>query len=112
MSFWRALGIFSGLSVIMPLITDIGLPAIPDIARYYNVGTDRIQQTISFLFFGAAIGQIIYGPLTDRFGRKPVIVITMLIFTIISFAKGLLLMKLSCSKYNQQVKFRKFLFLI
>ena len=85
MSFWRALGIFSGLSVIMPLITDIGLPAIPDIAQYYNVGTDRIQQTISFLFFGAAIGQIIYGPLTDRFGRKPVIVFTMLIFTIISF---------------------------
>ena len=85
MSFWRALAIFSGLSVIMPLITDICLPAIPDIARYYGVETGRIQQTFSFLFFGAAFGQIIYGPLADRFGRKPVIVITMLIFTVISF---------------------------
>ena len=85
MSFWRALAIFSGLSVIMPLITDICLPAIPDIARYYGVETGRIQQTISFLFFGAAFGQIVYGPLADRFGRKPVIVITMLMFTVISF---------------------------
>jgi DHA1 family bicyclomycin/chloramphenicol resistance-like MFS transporter len=85
MSFWKALVICSGLSVIMPLITDICLPAIPDIARYYGVETARIQQTISFLFFGAAFGQIIYGPLADRFGRKPVIVVTMLIFTIISF---------------------------
>ena len=85
MSFWRALAIFSGLSVIMPLITDICLPAIPDIARYYGVETGRIQQTISFLFFGAAFGQIVYGPLADRFGRKPVIVVTMLMFTVISF---------------------------
>ncbi|MDC0196089.1 multidrug effflux MFS transporter [Gammaproteobacteria bacterium] len=85
MSFWRALAIFSGLSVIMPLITDICLPAIPDIARYYGVETGRIQQTISFLFFGAALGQIVYGPLADRFGRKPIIVVTMLVFTLISF---------------------------
>ena len=85
MPFWRALAIFSGLSVIMPLITDICLPAIPDIARYYGVGTARIQQSISFLFFGAAFGQIIYGPLADRYGRKSVIVVTMIIFTVISF---------------------------
>ncbi len=85
MSFWRALVIFSGLSVIMPLVTDICLPAIPDIARYYGAETGRIQQTISFLFFGAAFGQIIYGPLADRFGRKLVIVVTMLIFTVVSF---------------------------
>jgi len=85
MPFWRALAIFSGLSVIMPLITDICLPAIPEIARYYGVETGRIQQTIAFLFFGAAFGQIFYGPLADRFGRKPVIVITMLIFTVVSF---------------------------
>jgi len=69
----------------MPLVTDICLPAIPDIARYYGAETGRIQQTISFLFFGAAFGQIIYGPLADRFGRKLVIVVTMLIFTVVSF---------------------------
>jgi DHA1 family bicyclomycin/chloramphenicol resistance-like MFS transporter len=85
MSFWKTLAICSGLSVIMPLITDICLPAIPDIAKYYGVESARIQQTISILFFGAAFGQIIYGPLADRFGRKPVIVVTMSVFTIISF---------------------------
>ena len=69
----------------MPLITDICLPAIPNMAEYYGVETGRIQQTISYLFIGAALGQIIYGPLADRYGRKPVIVITMIIFTIISF---------------------------
>ena len=85
MPFWKALVIFSGLSVIMPLITDICLPAIPEIAGYYGVETSRIQQTFSFLFFGAASGQIIYGPLADRFGRRPVVIVTMLIFTVISF---------------------------
>jgi len=58
MSFWKTLAICSGLSVIMPLITDICLPAIPDIAKYYGVESARIQQTISILFFGAAFGQI------------------------------------------------------
>jgi DHA1 family bicyclomycin/chloramphenicol resistance-like MFS transporter len=85
MSFWRVLAICSGLSVIMPLITDICLPAIPDIALYYGVKTMRIQQTMSTLFFGAAFGQIVYGPLADRFGIKPVIIVTMSIFTVISF---------------------------
>ena len=85
MSFWRALAIFSGLSVIMPLITDICLPAIPNMAEYYGVETGKIQQTVSYLFIGAALGQIIYGPLADRYGRKPVIVVSMIIFTLISF---------------------------
>ena len=85
MHFWVALILFSGLTVLMPLITDIGLPAIPDMAQYYGVTTGKIQQTVSYLFLGAAVGQIIYGPLADRFGRKPVILITMIIFTIVSF---------------------------
>ena len=85
MSFWRALALFSGLSVLMPLITDICLPAIPDIAKYYDAKSTDIQQTVSLLFFGAAIGQIVYGPLADRFGRKPVIILTMIAFSVISF---------------------------
>ncbi len=48
MSFWRALALFSGLSVLMPLITDICLPAIPDIAKYYdakNISEDAVMKT-------------------------------------------------------------------
>src|SRR5674536_47571 len=64
--------LLAALSAIGPLTTDMYLPSLPDIARLLGASTAQVQLTISAYLFGFAIGQILYGPLADRHGRKPV----------------------------------------
>ena len=89
MKFWRILLLLSGLAILMPLIIDIFLPSIPAIAAAYGVDTGQVQLTLAYLNFGAALGQVIYGPLADRYGRRPVILNTMLLFTVAGFGSAL-----------------------
>lgn len=60
------------LSAIGPLSTDMYLPSMPDIAVTLRASTAQVQLTISCYLIGFALGQIVYGPLSDRYGRKPV----------------------------------------
>jgi MFS family permease len=46
-------------------------PALPAIAIFFNVSSDATQQVVTFFLVGYALGQLIYGPLANRFGRKP-----------------------------------------
>jgi DHA1 family bicyclomycin/chloramphenicol resistance-like MFS transporter len=46
-------------------------PALPDIADFFVVSHDTAQMTISWYLIGYAVGQLLYGPLANRFGRKP-----------------------------------------
>jgi len=64
--------LLAGLSAIGPL-TDMYLPSLPDIARLLHGTTAQAQLTISSYLIGFALGQILYGPLSDRHGRKPVL---------------------------------------
>jgi len=59
---------------IGPLATHIFVPALPDAARDLGVDSGAIQLTITAFLIGIAAGQLIYGPLSDRFGRKPVLI--------------------------------------
>jgi len=51
--------------------TDMYLPSLPTLAREFGATTTSVQWTLSAFFMGLAIGQALYGPLADRFGRKP-----------------------------------------
>lgn len=62
------LGILNALS---PFSIDMYLPSFQEIARDLNVSSARVALTVSSYFIGFAIGQLLYGPLLDRFGRKP-----------------------------------------
>ncbi|MFT6916609.1 MAG: DHA1 family bicyclomycin/chloramphenicol resistance-like MFS transporter [Motiliproteus sp.] len=64
------LGILSGMGA---LSIDMYLPAFPAIASGLGVDASRVQLTLSIFLLGFALGQAIHGPLSDRFGRKPVI---------------------------------------
>ena len=86
MPFWKVLTLLSGLAILMPLVIDIFLPAIPAIAQSFQVSTGDIQITLASLNLGAAIGQLLYGPLADRFGRRWVIIVSMSIFAFSGFA--------------------------
>ncbi|EJF82568.1 multidrug effflux MFS transporter [Candidatus Bartonella washoeensis] len=50
--------------------TDIFLPALEDMRQYYQVTESKIQNAVAIFLFALAIGQLIYGPLSDNFGRK------------------------------------------
>jgi len=56
-----------------PLSTDMYLPALPAMTRYFDVGIDRMQLTLSVYLVGFAIAHLFFGPLSDRYGRKPVL---------------------------------------
>ncbi|MDB5251635.1 MAG: multidrug effflux transporter [Flaviaesturariibacter sp.] len=58
------------LSAIGPLSTDMYLPAFPAIARDLATTTARISLSLSSFFIGISFGQLLYGPILDRFGRK------------------------------------------
>lgn len=59
------------LNALTPFSIDMYLPAFPQIAGDLNVPVAQIALTASIYFVGFAFGQILYGPLLDRFGRKP-----------------------------------------
>lgn len=58
------------LTAYVPFSIDSYLPAMPNIADFFGTSSARMTYSLSTFFLGFAIGQIIYGPLLDRFGRK------------------------------------------
>src|SRR5580704_315058 len=62
--------ILGSLSTISPFAIDMYLPAFPGIADALHTSTARVALSVSSYFAGMAAGQLLYGPLLDRFGRK------------------------------------------
>jgi len=67
LSFLTLILLISFASVNAVLFT----PALPDIATFFNVSDGLVQQTITLFLVGYTIGQLIYSPIANRFGRKP-----------------------------------------
>jgi DHA1 family bicyclomycin/chloramphenicol resistance-like MFS transporter len=63
-----------------PVATDMYVPSMPEIGRLLDASTAEVQLTLSSYLIGFAIGQSFYGPISDRYGRKPVLLIALLIF--------------------------------
>ena len=72
-----------------PLTTDMYLPSLPDIARQLGASTAQVQLTISAYLIGFAVGQILYGPVSDRHGRKPVLLAAVALYCVASLACAL-----------------------
>ena len=62
------------LSAFVPLSTDLYLPALPGMSAYFGVSADRINLTLTVFFIFYALGTLIWGPLSDHYGRKPILV--------------------------------------
>src|SRR5438045_9353167 len=58
------------LSAIGPFSIDMYLPGFPDIAKSLDTTVAHVALSLSSFFIGISFGQLIYGPLLDRFGRK------------------------------------------
>jgi DHA1 family bicyclomycin/chloramphenicol resistance-like MFS transporter len=66
--------LLSALLAIPPISTDITLPALPSIAGAFGEDAGPIQLVVALFLAGFAIGQLGYGPVSDRFGRRPVLI--------------------------------------
>ena len=76
----RIVFILGLLAMLMPLSIDMYLPALPVIAQQFAVPAGSAQMTLSTYILGFALGQLLYGPMADSIGRKPVILGGTLIF--------------------------------
>jgi DHA1 family bicyclomycin/chloramphenicol resistance-like MFS transporter len=79
------------LTVLLAMLTGLGslsmdmyLPSLPEIGRALHTPTAEVQLTISVYLFGFAFGQIVYGPIADRVGRKPVMLAALVLFGVAS----------------------------
>jgi DHA1 family bicyclomycin/chloramphenicol resistance-like MFS transporter len=76
----------AALTALGPLSTDFYLPSLPDIAVKLQATTAGAQATLSSFLFGFAAGQLIWGPLSDRLGRKPVLYMGLGLFLVATAA--------------------------
>lgn len=69
------------LLLALPIIsTDIYLPSLNEMSIIFNAGAEETQLTLTVYFFIFCLVQLIYGPLSDHFGRKPVLLSSLLIY--------------------------------
>lgn len=73
------------LSAFGPLSIDMYLPALPKIATDFGVELSSVQLSLASFFVGIAAGQIFYGPITDKWGRKKPLYFGLILYTIASF---------------------------
>jgi DHA1 family bicyclomycin/chloramphenicol resistance-like MFS transporter len=78
------ISLLGALSVVSPFAIDMYLPAFPELATQFGVPSTTIALTLSSYFIGLALGQVFYGPLLDRFGRKRPLTFGLSLFVIAS----------------------------
>jgi len=78
--------ILAMLGSITPLAIDVYLPAFKNIADYFYTSIDEVEITLSLYLLGFSMGQLIGGPLSDRYGRKIFIFLGLCIYIVFSFS--------------------------
>ncbi|WP_334169699.1 MFS transporter, partial [Timonella senegalensis] len=72
------------IAAVPAISTDIYLPSLPTVAAELGASDSAVQLTMSGMLIGGAVGQLVYGPLTDRFGRKAPLLVGLALHVIIS----------------------------
>ncbi len=76
--------LLSLLMGLQPIATDLYLPSLPDLTRSLSGGMAQAQLTLTAMLLGFGLSQLAWGPLSDRFGRRPILVTGMGLFTLAS----------------------------
>lgn len=82
-------GVLGMLTAISPLSIDMYLPAMPRLAEQFMVDPAHVQYSLSLFFLGLAAGQLTYGPLSDRYGRRPILYFGICLYLLASVACAL-----------------------
>lgn len=76
----RFILILGALTAFAPLSIDMYLPAFPVIEAHFGADAGAVQATLAVFFVGLAVGQAVYGPIADRFGRRVPLVIGIAVY--------------------------------
>ena len=74
------------IGAFVPLSTDLYLPALPEMGKYFSASEFLVGLTLTIFFFVFAISMVLFGPLSDKYGRRPILIFGAAIFTAASFA--------------------------
>ncbi|MFE3456431.1 multidrug effflux MFS transporter [Nocardiopsis aegyptia] len=77
--------VLGALSAIGPLATDLYLPALPQIATDLGTSESSVKLTLTSVMAGLALGQLVIGPLSDRWGRRGPLLVGLAVFTAATF---------------------------
>jgi DHA1 family bicyclomycin/chloramphenicol resistance-like MFS transporter len=72
------------LSAFVPLSTDLYLPALPGMSEQFQVPVDQINLTLTLFFVFYSLGTLVWGPLSDRYGRKPILLTGLSVYLLAS----------------------------
>lgn len=72
------------LTAFGPMSIDLYLPSMPDLTHVFQADISRVELTLSVFLVGFALAQLIYGPLSDRFGRRPVLLGGLALYSVAS----------------------------
>ena len=81
---WRLVLLLGALTAFAPMSIDMYLSSLPSIGRSLHAGPEQTQTTLAAFFAGMAIGQIIYGPASDRVGRRLPLLVGIVVFFVAS----------------------------
>ena len=81
--------ILGALSALGPLSIDMYLPAFSSISESFAVDQSRVELSLASFFIGLSIGQLLYGTLTDRFGRKKPLYVGLVVYILSSIGCAL-----------------------
>ncbi len=85
MGFREFVAIVAAIMALNPLAMDLMLPALPNVASAFHIGdANRVQAVLSVFLAGFGAGQFIMGPLSDRFGRRPILLGGLIVYGIAS----------------------------
>ncbi|MFT4252083.1 MAG: multidrug effflux MFS transporter [Caulobacter sp.] len=86
---WRLVLLLGALTAFAPMSIDMYLSSLPAIGASLHVGAEQTQMTLAAFFAGMALGQFVYGPASDRLGRRAPILLGVGIYTIASLTCAL-----------------------
>ncbi|HEV2740371.1 MAG TPA: multidrug effflux MFS transporter [Candidatus Elarobacter sp.] len=78
--------LLGALTTLPPLSIDVSLPGLPAIARALGASSGAMQQSLAVFVFAFGAGQLVVGPLSDRYGRRPVLLAGLAVFTLAGLA--------------------------
>lgn len=80
--YWFFIIYMAALSAFGSFVNDMYVPSLPEMRRYFHVSVSTVNLGLSFGMLGLGLGQLVLGPVSDKIGRKPVLLWALVLFTV------------------------------